>query len=489
MKGHAKVVADQKRVTPLLSNDEALHMPSMQGGIPHGLALSLVGVIIMTRNQEFPFRCRNYHTSKPSILESTQSSTVRPSSTMRFLLLVLVSPSLAWVTPQQLTRYNRQFSSLYAAPRRNLTAAERARREEEERRRERANDVVIGKTSALPSAEDYQLDPTTTEQEYLRQASKVEQQVFLATAKGLDLLKMLRVEEAIDEFNTVFQLRPSAYLWQAGIAKFYAGDLEGAAEIFAKNAELFEAKFGSPATEERIWRHACELKLWHSMSRADRHLVAKTGGVESLLTPIPEKEHTQELLRSETRKAIRITRDLFSASVEEDHSSLILARARLRSIVGEIDSTTPRLDRKLWKLTASYFLGLHYDAVGDEEESKKCMKMALRLCPSSGNGSDIIHTLPLLHMSRRDWFDDEEFEEFEVGQSLTTTTTASKSASPIHVDADPILAESIRSSLESLRYIDLQKALKLRGIKSTGPKEDLQERLFLSLMKDAGLTQ
>ena len=36
--------------------------------------------------------------------------------------------------------------------------------------------------------------------------------------------------------------------------------------------------------------------------------------------------------------------------------------------------------------------------------------MALRSCPSSGKSNDIVHTLPLLHMAARDWFDDDEME-------------------------------------------------------------------------------
>lgn len=73
----------------------------------------------------------------------------------------------------------------------NLSASERERREEEERRRKRRDDVVIGKTSAKRGAKDFSLDPKSTEEEYLRQASNIEQQVFQLTEAGLESLNLV----------------------------------------------------------------------------------------------------------------------------------------------------------------------------------------------------------------------------------------------------------------------------------------------------------
>jgi len=377
----------------------------------------------------------------------------------------------------------------------NLSAAERARREEEQRRRERSGDVVIGKTSARPGETDFDLDIAATEEEWMRQASTVEREVFRETERGMELLKMLRLEEASEAFDRVFELRPQAYLWQAGIAKFYQGEIEAAADIFARNAITFESKFGEPASEERIWRHACELKLLNSMSKKMRKMVDSTGGIESLLTPIPKKENDEELLRSEHRKVIRMTRDLFAASVDGDYSGIILSRAKLRSIGGAFDER-PKIDIKMWKLNSWYYLGLHYDSIGEYEESKKCMKMALRLCPSAGNGSDIVHTLPTLHMSQRDWFDDDsDFESdlfSSVHASVKHTEPSGKRVQPSIVcldQPDPLVAESIKTSIAKMKHVDLQKALKLRGIPASGSKEELQEKFFRSLMNDTGLAQ
>ena len=66
-------------------------------------------------------------------------------------------------------------------------------------------------------------------------------------------------------------------------------------------------------------------------------------------------------------------------------------------------------DPKFYKLQSWCYLGLHHDAIGDAEKLKYCMKnAALQACNESTNGGNIAKCLPLLHVSRRDWFEDEE---------------------------------------------------------------------------------
>ena len=74
----------------------------------------------------------------------------------------------------------------------SLSAAGRERREEDQRRRQRKDEVVIGKTSAKRGETDFALNPKATEEEYLRQASRVEQEVFHLTNDGMECLKMVR---------------------------------------------------------------------------------------------------------------------------------------------------------------------------------------------------------------------------------------------------------------------------------------------------------
>ena len=374
-----------------------------------------------------------------------------------------------------------------SSKKKNMSAAEWARREEEKRRKERAGEVVIGKTSSIPGAEDFKLDVSSLEEQYLREAPKVEKLVFQKTKEGLDALKLLDIEKAADSFDDVFRLKPNAYLWQAGLVKFYLGKYEEAASVFASSGTYFETVYMEPATEERIWRNACQLKLMSSINKKEEKRLRQNGGLDTLLPEIPSDENTGELLSKEVRLVHRIAQTLFAASVKGDHSRAILSRARLQSIGGDYEEK-PQIDRKMRKLHAWFYLGLHYDVLGDLEESKKCMKMALRLCPS-GNGDDIVQALPMLHMARRDWFDDDDdftsplFEE-RIDKDPSEIPKA-EPKTPKHVDK--VAKESIRKSVAKLTYADLQDALRLRSLRAAGSKAELQERLLYSLLEDAGL--
>jgi hypothetical protein len=139
-----------------------------------------------------------------------------------------------------------------------------------------------------------------------------------------------------------------------------------------------------------------------------------------------------------------------------------------------------------------FYLGLYHDTKGEAEDSKRCMKMVLQLCPSSGKSDDIIHTLPLLHMSVRDWFDDDDFEEDPMEKEASEPENAGLSPSqpsfPVSsmAYANPVIEASILEGVGRMRMTEIREALRLRGLRIVGPKESLQERLFYSLMDDAG---
>lgn len=439
---------------------------------------------------------------KNTNLLSVQSLTMLyPASTScKAILIAYILSRIESFYPQDAVFVTRRFSRgrkviqprlLTSSTGKNLSAAEKERREEEKRRRDRADDVVVGKTSAISGASDYALDVDATREQWMRQATPIEQEIFRKTEFGLDMLKMLRLEEASEAFDRVFELKPNAYLWQAGIARFYLDDFDGAADIFSRCAATYESRFGEPAGEERIWRNACLLKKLNSMTRRDRKIAELSEDTDSLVTKVPTTDSTAKLLLSERRKVVQITQDLFQSSVEKDYTSTILARAKLRSIGGFFDER-PQMDKKLWKISSWYYLGLHYDAMGDSKESKKCIKMALRLRPNA-NGSDIIHTLPMLHMSCRNWFDDETFE-YEARaiahDAIMSSTYASEPKAPrsgLSSHADPIFVDSIQASIDKMRHVDLQDALRVRGLRAIGSKQELQARLFNSLISDTGL--
>lgn len=376
-----------------------------------------------------------------------------------------------------------------------MSASSQARRDEEQRRAQRKDDVVIGKTSAKQDATNYELNTKFTEEEWMRRAPKVDQIVYKLTEEGMSALKMLNLEDANAAFDEVFHLKPDAYLWQAGIAKFYLDELEAAANLFAKNAKAYESKFGGRASEERIWRHACELKLGSFSKKKGRIPKEVLDKIRSNLEPIPDMVEDPDSLFAETRKVVRIASDLFESSVGDDAGGMILSRAKLRSIGGNFDDAL-KFDVKQWKLNAWYYLGLHYDAFGEHRESKECMKMALRNSPNNaGNGDNIVHVLPLLHMCQRDWFDDDDMDADPLkllkvsppeGADNEFLEITEGSAQRL-VDADPVASDSIRKSIAKMNIQELQSALLVRGIKSSGSKKQLQERLFLSLMNDVGL--
>ncbi|CAJ1945368.1 unnamed protein product [Cylindrotheca closterium] len=373
-------------------------------------------------------------------------------------------------------------AALNAGGGKDLSSSSRERREEENRRKKRKDDVVIGKTSAKKGEKDYALDPEATEQEFLRQASNIEQKVFLMTSNGKKLLNSLRLEEADKAFDSVLELKPNVYLWQAGIVKFYLGNIGEAGEIFVRNAQRYETKFGLQGSEERIWRHACELKLLYSMSVSERKTLKKNKNIGALIPSIPEFKR-DDIFAKETRQVVKITRDLFESSVEGNFPNEILSKAQLLFFARGGTSTH---DRKLWKLTAWYYLGLYNDVTGNVDESRKCMKMALKLCPSSGKSDDIVHTLPLLHMSVREWFDDSGFDDDPLeddpfyrdhsGSVLTTADVAS---------IDRYIEKCIRGGVTKLSMVELRQALRIIGLKTDGSKQDLRERLFLSLKAEA----
>lgn len=74
----------------------------------------------------------------------------------------------------------------------NLSASEKEQRDEEARRRQRKDDVVIGKTSAKKGEKDFALDPKGTEQEYLRQASRIDREIYFLTEEGMQSLNAVR---------------------------------------------------------------------------------------------------------------------------------------------------------------------------------------------------------------------------------------------------------------------------------------------------------
>ena len=192
---------------------------------------------------------------------------------------------------------------------RHLSAAQKARREEETRRKNRELEkfATPGITSAQAGSYDFPIDIAKTEREYLASlgcsdddskvdALNAEKFVALWTDEGLEHLRALRFEEAAEMFNKVYEIKPEAYLWQDGLLKYYLGDYHGAAESLAKNAVRFETRFMGmePASEERIWRDAAELKIINSLSPG-RKKAKNADAPVAMRVPIAEGDDEEQL--------------------------------------------------------------------------------------------------------------------------------------------------------------------------------------------------
>ena len=204
---------------------------------------------------------------------------------------------------------------------------------------------------------------------------------------------------------------------------------------------------------------------------------------------------------------LRLARQLFFNSLRDNSAGVALARAQLQAMCGDsfpssLKSTLPLLpkseqqqqlssslnsqpDRKMYKLHSLFYLGLHYDALGKASESKQCMKMAVQMCANkiSGNSQDITYLLPVIHMTIRDWYDDDDFD-VDASDSAPNSEYDEGKRFQLNEGSVGIDNNEQRDRLQSMNVVDLKLELKKRNLKVSGPKKELIDRLLADLNKD-----
>jgi len=223
-----------------------------------------------------------------------------------------------------------------------------------------------------------------------------------------------------------------------------------------------------------IFRDACALKqvtqAKATIRRSNRSKGIKNGDVPTLphseLHSVPIIPDNDKLPK-ESRTVIRLARDLFTASIGHDPGLVAIIRAKLHCIC--FGKQSVRNDVSQRRLHAWYYLGLHYDALCMEEQSKWCMSSADSFVVEGSN--DLTFSLPRIHMKQRKWKHSCIDDTFGWKEDVRDDTSN--------------LTSSLRASISDFTLKEIQEALRKRGEHYSGKKSILQEVLLERLIRDA----
>lgn len=184
------------------------------------------------------------------------------------------------------------------------------------------------------------------------------------TREGMSLFAANKVEESIAAYDQVISAQPSMkpYLWQRGLALYYADRFTDGAEQFAADVAV-----NPNDTEEQIWHLLCLAQVKSGLAAARQ--AALTVGTDR-------------------RPVMRAAQALFLGKTD---ASELQAFAQGNSGDGD-------------KFYANLYLGLYGEATGDAAEARKRISQSVAGRYAKGSGaSDPMVELAKVHLQRRGW--------------------------------------------------------------------------------------
>jgi lipoprotein NlpI len=173
--------------------------------------------------------------------------------------------------------------------------------------------------------------------------------------RGSAHFKLGHIKESIADFDKVIELRPdqAPHHWQRGISLYYAGRFEEGRKQFESHQTV-----NPDDVENAVWHFLC---------------VTRASGLEkarAALIPI----------QGDPRVPMMEVHALFAGKLKPED---VLKAA------GEGEPPAGRLNRQLFY--AHLYLGLYFEAVGDEQKSREHISKAAGLSEGGGYMGDVAH--------------------------------------------------------------------------------------------------
>lgn len=191
-------------------------------------------------------------------------------------------------------------------------------------------------------------------------------------------------EEAVLDFDGLIERQPGAkpYLWQRGIALFYAEEFKEAEKQFR-----MDARVNANDTEEAAWAFLSQMMI--EKKDDDRDASAKVA-----------RANFVELRGEDSRKVMKEVLELYRTGSEDARENLVALSKK--PAVSTLDASDA--------FYSALYLGLYSEAVlGDRREAKYWMKKASGSPYGVRATGDFMTSVAKVHLLRRGWTDEDDF--------------------------------------------------------------------------------